>query len=83
MSIQSIRHKTGCDLNNKADDVLICMAERLILNKKYMLGKEPSMKDFLNIKMLKRILCENNCRLICNREKIKEALNTLIIKYNK
>lgn len=83
MSTQSIIHRDKQDLNDKAEDVIICMSERLILNKKFMLGKEPNLKDFLDIEILTRILCENNCRLSCDMDKVKQTLNALIIKYNK
>jgi hypothetical protein len=58
------------------------MAHNLILNRKYRLGKEPDLQDFKDLNMMSRILCEDNCRLECEEETLKEALNLLIIKYN-
>ena len=82
MSTQSIRSEDKCLLFDNAETLIAKMAHNLILNRKYRLGKEPDLQDFKDLNMMSRILCEDNCRLECEEETLKEALNLLIIKYN-
>jgi len=82
MSTQSIRSKDKCLLFDNAETLITKMSHNLILNRKYRLGKEPDLQDFKDLNMMSRILCEDNCRLECEEETLKEALNLLIIKYN-
>ena len=82
MSTQSIRHKDKCKLFDDAETIITRMSDKLILNRKYRLGSKPDLEDFKDLDLMSKILCEDNCRLDCEEETLKEALNILIIKYN-
>lgn len=82
MSTQSIIHKDIDYLSNKADDVIICIANNYLLEKKYGIVKKYNREDFKKLYWLERLLCENHCRMECVKEELKEKLNLLIIKYS-
>lgn len=81
MSTQSIIHSTVESLGNNADEVLISMANKYLLKNNFGIGKNYDRDDFKKICFIKRILCEENCRLNDLVNKTKEKLNLLILKY--
>ena len=81
MSSQSIIHKDLQTLSDNADNVYMCMANGLMRQKRFGIGDGYDKNDFLRLKYLERILCNDMCQLDHVKCKVEEGINLLTIKY--
>lgn len=79
MSTQSVIHNTKSKLAEGVDELYKTMGYLFKINQDYGVGKSYSRDTFRKVKIMERIMCEENCRLGGIEDKIKEKLNLLIL----
>lgn len=81
MSTQSINDVTICDLRNKVDLALVCIANRFILEDKFGIKNRPNQYEIFLLMHYKKVLHQQSCNEEMTHDTVQK-INKIIRKYN-
>lgn len=82
MSTLSLYNLDKEKLLNNIDDLYIKLSYNYLMKVRFGIGCELNVNDFKLLSKLEDLLCRDLCELNDFSEKIKQDINTLILKYN-
>lgn len=80
MSSYTLNHLKESDLLDRLDSLFIKAGDRILDFDDFMVGKPLDATQLFALRKLGDILCEEDCRVNCDRKYVLEKLNNLIIK---
>ena len=77
MSAYTIIPSTLSSIDEKAEDAIMSIGNKYMMNARFAVGKKPNLDEAEEIIWLNRILQTASCHTSCNETQIKEILNKI------